>query len=233
MPQNNLKILAVDDESLILWALEKACAGRALDITTANGTEQAFAALDLHSYDLFLLDLDLKDLDRYELLQAIDERFPYVPVIVMTAADTRSCELNDRIRATRRHGAWHLLEKPFNLDRLLGFIEVVLHDCGNVRVSLNALTQHYESEKRQLFRRSHVQPVRFTFESRVEGAPARVTARGILTDISDGGSGILAHDRLQPDQPIRFEDEGLRQDGVVSWSEMIEDGTFRYGVKFM
>jgi ActR/RegA family two-component response regulator len=39
MKDSLLKILAVDDDKLILWALEKACKGRELDVKTATSVE--------------------------------------------------------------------------------------------------------------------------------------------------------------------------------------------------
>ncbi len=232
MNTTSMRILAVDDEQLLLWALERACKGRFLDIRTAVTTEQAIEAVKGCDFDLFLLDFDLKDPSRLELLKAIDNCCPYVPIIIMTTSDTKSCELNDLIRETRKHGAWHLLEKPFSLDRMISFIELIFRDQDNVKVSLKSLMHNYEHEKRHTFRRPHVQPVNFSYETINNGVSTRVSARGILTDISRTGSGMLAYEPLQPDQVITFEDEALQKCGAVSWSVMIEENTYRCGVQF-
>lgn len=229
---NLMRILAVDDEQLLLWALERACKGRFLDIRTAVTTEQAIEQVAGCDFDLFLLDFDLKDPSRLELLKAIDKCCPYVPIIIMTTSDTKSSELNDIIRATRKHGAWHLLEKPFSLDRMIGFIEVIFQDQGNVKVCLNSMMHNYDHEKRHTFRRPHVQPVNFSYETIANGVSTRVSSRGILTDISHGGSGMLAHEPLQPDQVISFDGETLERCGAVSWSVMIADNTYRCGLQF-
>ena len=227
-----MRILAVDDEQLLLWALERACKGRFLDIRTAVTTEQAIEEIAGCDFDLFLLDFDMKDPSRLKLLKMVDEHCPYVPIIIMTTSDTKSCELNDLIRETRKNGAWHLLEKPFSLDRMISFIEVIFHDHDNVKVSLKSLTHNYEHEKRHTFRRPHVQPVSFSYETTKNGVSTRVSARGILTDISRTGSGMLAYEPLRPDQVISFEDEALQRCGAVSWSVMIEENTYRCGVQF-
>lgn len=232
MTDSLLKILVVDDEPLILWALERACNGRNLCVTTATTSEYALAAVEKSHFDLFVLDFGMRNQEQLELLEAIDRDCPYVPIIIMTTTATESCELNDLIRATRKHGAWHILEKPFSLDKLISFIEVIFRDHGKVKVCLNSLAHNYEHEKRQTFRRPHVQAVNFSFTSIVDGISTRVMSRGILTDISDTGSCILAHEQLQPEQVISFENESLQQCGLVSWSAPIEKETYRCGVQF-
>jgi len=232
MKDSLLKILAVDDDKLILWALEKACKGRELDVKTATSVELALEEIGKQHFDLFLIDFNLRDKGHLELLEAIDSCCPYVPIIIMTTTDAESCELNDLIRSTRKKGAWHVLEKPFSLDKMISFIEVIFQDQGNVKVCLNSLTHNYDQEKRQKLRRPYVQAVNFSFKTIVDGVSRRVVSKGILTDISDSGSCLLAHEQLQPDQVISFEDEDLKQCGFISWSVPIEEETFRCGLQF-
>lgn len=232
MITKSVKILAVDNEQLLLWALERACKGRFLDIKTAATTDLALEEIEQHHFDLFLLDFDLKDPSRLELLQAIDECCPYVPIIIMTTSDTKSCELNDAIRATRKRGAWHLLEKPFSLDKLISFIEVIFQDGGQVKVCLSSLTHNYDQEKRRHLRRPYVQSIHFSFKTVEDGESERVSAKGILTDISDTGSCLLAHEWLHPNQVITIEDDSLQQCGSVTWSTKIEADTYRFGLQF-
>jgi DNA-binding NtrC family response regulator len=227
-----LKILAVDKEKLLLLALSRACKGRLIDIRTAMTSEQALAAIDHCHFDLFMFDLDLKDHSRLELLKYIDEHCPYVPIIFMTTSDVKSCKLNNAIQTTRKQGSWHLLGKPFSLDRMIGLVEMIFQDQGDVKLCLNSLTHNYDQEKRQLFRRPHVQSVNFSFKTIVDGDSRRISSKGILTDINDGGSGMLAHEQLQPEQVISFADNFQKQNGIVAWSHMIEKKTCRFGIQF-
>ena len=70
------------------------------------------------------------------------------------------------------------------------------------------------------------------YKTIIDGVSTRVSTKGILTDISDSGSCLLAHEQLQPEQVISFEDDSLRQCGSVSWSVMIEEQTYRCGIQF-
>jgi len=133
MTATPLKILAIDDEQLLLYALERAGKGRALEITTAATAEQALARLENGHYDLFLLDFDLKDQSRRELLAAIDTRCPCIPVILMTTSDKQSTTLHEAIRACRRQGAWSLIEKPFSLDTMVHCIDRISPEARQER----------------------------------------------------------------------------------------------------
>ena len=227
-----LKILAVDNEQLLLRALERAFKGRSLDIHTATSGEQALAKVGQGSFDLFLLGFDWQEPSDLQLLQTVDEHCPHVPVILMTTSSLDSGPLNGAIKETRRHGAWHLLEKPFSLDRMLQLIEVNFLGQDKAKIMQDALTQNDVHEKRHHYRRPHVHPVDFSFQTIVDGKTRRLAAKGILTDISDCGSGMLAHVQLQADQVISFENGFFRRTGVVAWSSMIEQETCRFGVRF-
>jgi DNA-binding NtrC family response regulator len=226
-----INILAVDDEKLLLWALERACEGRSLNLKTVVSTKEALEMVDLCHFDLFLLDFDLRDPSRLELLEGINQRCPYVPIIIMTTADTKSCELNDAIREVRKQGAWHLIEKPFSLDRMLSFIEIIFQEQTNVKLCLNDLSHNYENEKRRKFRRHHVQAVEISFKSISEGEHKKNLTTGILTDISDTGLGLLTQSPLKLNQVINFGDSLQQQCGVVVWSRQIEAQTCRVGIR--
>jgi DNA-binding NtrC family response regulator len=232
MSAAQLKILAIDDEQLLLLALQRAGRGRALDIKTATTIQQALTEIEHCHYDLFLLDFDLNDPGRLALLAAIDERCPYVPIIFMTTVDKKSPELNESIRAVRKRGAWHLLEKPFSLDKMVNFIGMIFQDRNDMAIRPQIPAHNYDQEKRSQNRRPHVQPVSFSFKSIIEGVSSRVSAMGILTDISDSGTGILANAQVKPEQVVSFEDNFIRQNGIVAWSVMINKETCRFGVQF-
>lgn len=226
-----LKILAVDNEQLLLWALKRAGRGRALEIDTAATTEQALAEIKRSHFDLFLLAVDLKDQNSQLLLQTIDDCCPYVPIIVMTTSDVKSCRLNDAIKAVRKHGAWHMLEKPFSLDRLITYIDVIFQDQARARLCVDELTHNYESEKRQKLRRPHVQSVAFSFTSIIDGEQVKTFTSGIVTDISDCGLGILTRFPLEQDLVINFGESLMNQCGVVAWRNILEEQTCRTGIR--
>lgn len=228
---SQLKILAIDDEQLLLYALCRACKDRPLDITAAATPQEALNEIGDCHFDLFLLDFDHKDPNCLELLRTIDERRPYVPIIFMTTGDRRSSELNEVIKSTRkRGGVWNLLEKPFSLDRIIHCIENSFRD--EVNVKLHPVSSNDDHDKRGHYRRAHVEPVSFSYKKIVDGATRQTSSHGILTDISEAGAGILSHEQHLAGQMLCFENGTTRKYGVVAWNTMLEQGTFRFGVQF-
>jgi len=226
------KILVVDDDMLILLALSRAYRGRLLDITTAADASHALTFLENNRFDLFILDLDLHAQSGFELLALIDERFPYVPVILTTAADVKSSELNDQISRIRNKGVWHLLEKPFPLDLITSLIEKNLAHQEN-RLFRNLTHSHgFGEDKRTHQRKTHILPTKLTYEVVRSGEVAKETVKAILTDISDGGVGLLTNMRLEKSQVVCFEGALAGKCGVVSWSAPVEDQTCRAGIHF-
>jgi len=228
----SLKVLVMDDEQLLLHALNRACRGRLLDITTATSVEEVLEKIEGCRYDLFLFGLELELPRHLELLKEIDERCPYVPIVIMTIADTDLSGLHDVIRSVRKHGVWHLLEKPFRLESLFGFLDAMIRDKERVNLPEEFLVHDYEQEKRCVARRNHIRSVNFSYNTIAEGAARRITTTGILTDISECGSCILSSEPLRPGLVVSFGDDPLRKTGIVAWSVMVEKGTCRSGVRF-
>ena len=226
------KILVVDDDMLILLALSRAYRNRLLDITTAGSASQALPLLEATDYNLFILDLDLHGQSGFELLSIIDERFPYIPLILTTAADVKSPELNDRIASLRKKGIWHLLEKPFPLDLLTTLVEKNLAHQED-RLFRNLTHSHgFGEDKRSHRRKTHILPTKLSFEMIRGGERVQETIKAILTDISDGGVGLLTNRRLEKSQIVCFEGPLEGKCGIVSWSAPVEDHTCRAGIHF-
>jgi len=226
------KILVVDDDMLILLALSRAFRHRLLDISTAASAVHALALMKETRFDLFILDLDLQGHSGFELLSEIDNRFPYVPIIMTTTADVNSAELSEEIASLRKKGVWHLLEKPFRLDNLNLLIEKNLEQ-QNGKLIRNLTKSHSHGEdKRNHLRKAHIMPAKLSFEVIKDGELVRETVNAILTDISDGGVGLLTEIPLEYSQVVSFEDTLERKCGVVTWSALVEDQTCRAGIHF-
>ena len=111
MTTNADHLLVVDDNKvnrmLLIRSLEEQghCVGSA-----ANGC-QALELLRSDSYDLVLLDIEMPEVDGYQVLSAMkqDTQLRHIPVIMVTAVD----EVQSAIRCIEM-GAEDYLPKPFN-----------------------------------------------------------------------------------------------------------------------
>jgi two-component system nitrogen regulation response regulator NtrX len=108
------RVLIVDDEPNIRRMLSSLLEAEGHSIRTAGDGAAALLALDAEEPDVVLLDLALPGVDGLTVLHTIRERWPELPVVMMSGRAT----LSDAVRATRI-GAFHFLEKPLAPEALL------------------------------------------------------------------------------------------------------------------
>ena len=105
-------ILVVDDDEKNREVLSRRLAreGHTNVVTAANG-HQALALLRERQFDLVLLDIEMPELNGFEVLEHLkaDERLRHLPVIMISAMD----EMDSVIRCIEL-GAEDFLPKPFN-----------------------------------------------------------------------------------------------------------------------
>jgi two-component system response regulator QseB len=89
----------------------------------------ASAAVDVETFDLMVLDLNLPRRSGMQVLKALRDRGSAMPVLILTARDT----LTDRVRGLDA-GADDYLTKPFDLEELCARARAV-HRRANGRAS--------------------------------------------------------------------------------------------------
>ncbi|AXJ01624.1 DNA-binding transcriptional response regulator, NtrC family [Cyclonatronum proteinivorum] len=108
------RILVTDDESSIRSALREILEFEQYEISEAASGDEAFEKLQAESFDLLLLDIKMKGMDGFELLEKLNEARLQLPVIMLTGHGT----IEMAVQATRL-GAFDFLQKPPDLNRLL------------------------------------------------------------------------------------------------------------------
>lgn len=114
-PAPSLRVLIVEDEALIRWAVAEALRAGGHHVSEAA---DAAAALRLvaetpQPADVVLLDLRLPDSSDLSLLAAIRARTPSSAVVMMTAHGTQEDAAN-----ARALGAFEVVEKPFDVREI-------------------------------------------------------------------------------------------------------------------
>ncbi|MFB3819164.1 MAG: sigma-54-dependent transcriptional regulator [Candidatus Methylomirabilales bacterium] len=122
------RILVVDDEESVRWALTKALerAGYAVE-TAADGRAGLAAAAD-EGIALVLLDVRLPEQDGLAVLRAIRRRRPELPVIMLTAHGSLPVAVE-----AMQEGAYDYLGKPFDTDEVLGLVGKALQAQARAR----------------------------------------------------------------------------------------------------
>ncbi|MEA2560691.1 MAG: hypothetical protein QOH06_2195 [Acidobacteriota bacterium] len=139
------KVLIVDDEPAVLFALSEALADRRRGVkvaTAANGAE-AVAILESEKVDLVVTDLRMPEMDGFELMAWLRRGFPHLPVIVMTAFGVDT--------VPRIDGSPEVLEKPFDVGELKRKVADLMRQSVKGRVeniSLASFLQLLELERK-------------------------------------------------------------------------------------
>jgi two-component system nitrogen regulation response regulator GlnG len=115
------RILVVDDEESVRWALRKAMEGAGYRVDLAADGPAGLAAASDPGVELVLLDVRLPGQDGLELLRELRKRRPDLPVIMMTAYGT----LQVAVEAMKL-GAYDYIGKPFDTDEVLLVVQKAL-----------------------------------------------------------------------------------------------------------
>ena len=136
------RILAVDDEPLILEGLSRLLATRDYDVVVASGGCEALIAIGKQQFDVILLDLGMPDLDGNEVLRFVADRSADTPVIVVSGDST----IDAAIRALR-DGAADFVRKPYESEELLRRIDNTLTRRRLEKENNHILQRLQQSEK--------------------------------------------------------------------------------------
>jgi len=118
------RILIVDDEDPIRDFVSVMLSSANFVCTQAGSGKEALALLDSgEEYELMLSDLMMPGMDGIALLEAAKERFPDMPVLMVTAVTDVSVALG-----AIRNGAYDYLLKPFERDQLLAAVRRALEN---------------------------------------------------------------------------------------------------------
>jgi len=112
------KILIIDDEQLIRWALEQHLVKQGYQVATAESAEKGLKLIAEDAPDLLLLDNCLPDMTGIQLLEKLHAREQGLKVIMITAYDMAE----NAVKAMNL-GAYEYIGKPFNLEELTVMIK--------------------------------------------------------------------------------------------------------------
>lgn len=160
------RILLVDDDPSLLKLLAVRLRATGLEVKTTESAEQAIALIPTYLPQLVISDLRMAEMDGLALFNHLQDQYPTLPVIILTAHGT----IKEAVSATRQ-GVFGFLTKPFDSKELLELITRAL--ALNKNGSLDQQTQNNESWREDIITRS------FTMENLL-----RETQRVAQSDVS-------------------------------------------------
>ncbi len=119
------RILAVDDEAIVVYSIRKSLTRRGYQVDEAFNGYAALARIQATPYDLVLLDMRMPDVNGLDLLPKIKKQQPGVPVIIVTGF----ASIDTAVEAIQR-GAADYVPKPFTPDELYKVTTRVLQQAA-------------------------------------------------------------------------------------------------------
>ncbi|MCG8550893.1 MAG: response regulator, partial [Desulfobacterales bacterium] len=115
-------ILTIDDEKNIRTSFKDTLEDNGYEVIAADNGRTGLEKVREHKPDLILCDLQMPEMNGFEVVRTVKKEFPKTPILIVSGAGV----LDDAIEAVRL-GAWNYLVKPlFNLDILLQAVEKAL-----------------------------------------------------------------------------------------------------------
>jgi DNA-binding response OmpR family regulator len=115
------RILAVDDEAIILDSFRKTLVLDGYSIDTVENGSEALGLIRKNDYDFVFTDLKMPEMDGVELTKAVNHLRPDIDVIVITGYASIETAVD-----TVKFGAVDYVQKPFTEDELLDFVKAAV-----------------------------------------------------------------------------------------------------------
>jgi DNA-binding response OmpR family regulator len=126
-----MRILVIEDERTLAGFIEQALRAEGYAVSLEHDGDSGQAAALTGDYALVLLDLTLPGRDGLDVLCAIRERMPDLPVIVLTAR----AAIEQKVEGLDR-GATDYVTKPFALEELTARVRAHLRSPGQHAASV-------------------------------------------------------------------------------------------------
>ena len=133
MPGKNL-IWIVDDDRSIRWVLEKSLDKAGFDSESFESGDSLLERLKYSQPDAIISDIRMPGIDGLEVLQEVQDAYPQIPVIIMTAHS----DLSSAVKSYKR-GAFEYLPKPFDVNDAVAVAERAVKHASEHRTTSSAI----------------------------------------------------------------------------------------------
>ena len=125
--KGQLTVLVVDDEQIVLDSAHKLLRKEPFELVTARSAAEGLVLLERGGIQVVLTDLKMPGMDGLEFTRQIKQRWPAIPVVMVTGYATIRTALQ-----AMRLGAFDYIAKPFTKAELSGIVKRALHLVSEV-----------------------------------------------------------------------------------------------------
>ncbi len=175
----------VDDDQAIRWVLEKALSRAGMVTRSFVGANEVSAALRSETPAALISDIRMPGTDGFELLKHVKEKYPALPVIIMTAFS----DLDSTVTAFQG-GAFDYLAKPFDINEAVALISRAVQEPEAEETSVGVGRADVSQDKGILTQSSSV-AMQEVFRAIGRLAQSNVTV--LITGESGTGKELVAH----------------------------------------
>lgn len=142
-----MKILIVEDEKILNNTINKSLKDAGYEVESAFDGFDAMEMIEIESYDLIVLDLNLPNMDGMEILKNLRKEDVETKVLILSARS----QIQDKVEGLDA-GANDFLQKPFHLDELKARVRSITRRNfiqNNTELSFDKIK--FDSKNRTIF----------------------------------------------------------------------------------
>jgi DNA-binding NtrC family response regulator len=121
-----MKILIVDDERIVLDSCKRVLEADGYSVNLVTSADEALQAMSGEAFSLVLIDIKMPGRDGLSLKREVKEKWPDIPVIVMSGYAT-----SETVTQVSKTDTASFIAKPFTPDELAEAIRKVLEKEGS------------------------------------------------------------------------------------------------------
>lgn len=116
-----MRVLLIEDDSSTAKSIELILNAEGFVCDTSDLGEDGLEIGKIYDYDIIVLDLNLPDMDGYDVLRRLRQARIETPILILSARN----DIDDKIKGLG-FGADDYLTKPFNKDELVARVQAII-----------------------------------------------------------------------------------------------------------
>lgn len=140
----NIHVLIVEDDTLTAQALHQSLVRHCRRVDVANDGMLGFEMFEKNKPDVVIADINLPEMNGLEMVGAMHEISPHLPVIIITSYDN-----SENISESIKQGAYSYLRKPIRIEDLQTTLLMATKEIYNTTIALQE-GFYYDVEHRVL-----------------------------------------------------------------------------------